>query len=271
MRVPAYLTVTVLVLTCALSACCTSAKNTSEALPPEGPAVETAGWETHPAAPWNQGEAAAARPLVVTGEGTRPLAPAGGSDLEAMLAANRRLNEQVSRLMAEVQSMKKPVEPAPSTDAAAAAPAGAGDLAAVRGVLARSGASDLDTGLTPEGNVAITLPGSLCFASGKAELQAAAQKKLGAVLVNLSKQFPGLRLRVEGHTDSDPIRRSKWESNQALSEARASSVAGFVVQSGAFGPEQVSSAGYGSSRPVASNDTAAGKAENRRVEIVLLR
>jgi chemotaxis protein MotB len=75
---------------------------------------------------------------------------------------------------------------------------------------------------------------------------------------------------VEGHTDSDPIKKSKWESNAALSAARAQAVAACLVKECDFPGDAVSTTGYGSTRPITDNDTREAKARNRRIELVLV-
>ena len=74
---------------------------------------------------------------------------------------------------------------------------------------------------------------------------------------------------ISGHTDNLPIRSSRFRSNWDLSAARAVSVAHALLESGDLDPSQVVVTGHADTRPVASNDTRAGRAENRRVEIAL--
>ena len=78
----------------------------------------------------------------------------------------------------------------------------------------------------------------------------------------------GRRFQVSGHTDNEPIRHSSFGSNWQLSAERALEVVNLLVQSG-MQPETLSAAGYGEFDPVAANDTAEGKAKNRRIEITL--
>lgn len=109
----------------------------------------------------------------------------------------------------------------------------------------------------------ITLSGEVLFASGDATLLPIAQRRLQQVATALREQ--GVRhLVVEGHTDA----RGSAATNQQLSQSRAEAVRGFLVAQGISG-DQVEAVGLGSSRPVASNETAEGRANNRRVEIVV--
>jgi chemotaxis protein MotB len=77
-------------------------------------------------------------------------------------------------------------------------------------------------------------------------------------------------LRVEGHTDDTPIRTARFGSNWELSTARATRVVEFFIRSGNLAADRLSAAGYSQYRPRAANDTAVGRARNRRVDIVIL-
>jgi outer membrane protein OmpA-like peptidoglycan-associated protein len=84
--------------------------------------------------------------------------------------------------------------------------------------------------------------------------------------INFVKKYPRSKVRVEGHTDS--VGSDKY--NQELSERRAEGVKNYLVQKGAVDASKITSVGYGETRPVASNKTEQGKAQNRRVEILIL-
>jgi chemotaxis protein MotB len=75
---------------------------------------------------------------------------------------------------------------------------------------------------------------------------------------------------VEGHSDNTPINVGVIHSNWQLSTLRASNIAEFLVKEGSVMPQRVSAIGYGEYRPIAPNTNAAGRARNRRVEIILL-
>jgi outer membrane protein OmpA-like peptidoglycan-associated protein len=119
----------------------------------------------------------------------------------------------------------------------------------------------LPTRETPRGLV-INLQDVL-FATGKYELTQPAQLAL-ARLSGIIVSHPGLNLRVEGYTDST----GSEAFNQKLSEERADTVRNFLIQQG-LNPQNIAAIGYGESYPVASNDTAAGRQLNRRVELVV--
>ncbi len=77
-------------------------------------------------------------------------------------------------------------------------------------------------------------------------------------------------LRVEGHTDNVPIHTTQFDSNWELSAARATHIARLFLEMKSIPPDRISAAGYGEFHPVATNDTVAGRAENRRVDLVVL-
>jgi outer membrane protein OmpA-like peptidoglycan-associated protein len=109
----------------------------------------------------------------------------------------------------------------------------------------------------------ITLSGNVLFASGKSQLLPGAQNGLSQIAEALKAQ-DDTKLVVEGHTDST----GNDANNQALSKARAEAVQSYLVSRG-IPAERITSVGLGSSRPVADNTTAEGRANNRRVEIVV--
>jgi outer membrane protein OmpA-like peptidoglycan-associated protein len=114
----------------------------------------------------------------------------------------------------------------------------------------------------PRGTV-ITLPGSVLFASGKSELLAGAQERLAQVADALKDQ-EDKKILIEGHTDS----RGSEMMNMELSRRRAEAVSSLLISRG-IPAERVTAVGVGPSRPVADNSTAEGRANNRRVEIVI--
>ncbi|WZL74850.1 OmpA family protein [Clostridiaceae bacterium 35-E11] len=114
---------------------------------------------------------------------------------------------------------------------------------------------------------------NVLFDSGHAELKKEAKETL-EFLSNLlqQKEFLDKYIRVEGHTDSDPIIRSKkYPTNWELSVTRASNVVRFLIEQTGMQPERLSASGYGQYHPVAPNDIDENKAKNRRVDIVILR
>ena len=126
-----------------------------------------------------------------------------------------------------------------------------------------------DVSLDPSaGTITVTLPNTILFDSGKAKLKKATSTELDHITSVLQNQYAGRPIDVVGHTDSQPIKRSKWKDNWELSAQRALSVTRYLTQRG-IAPDIVRAVGSGESKPIASNATASGRARNRRVEIVV--
>jgi outer membrane protein OmpA-like peptidoglycan-associated protein len=119
----------------------------------------------------------------------------------------------------------------------------------------------VETRQTERGLIA-TLPG-LFFDSGKAVLKPGARNTLSRVAEQLSAVNTA-QIMIEGHTDSV----GSDQLNQSLSEKRAAAVRSFLVSQG-VPPSRIKTMGMGESAPVASNDTASGRQQNRRVELVI--
>ena len=110
----------------------------------------------------------------------------------------------------------------------------------------------------------ITLSGSVLFASAQWELLPEAQVKLGDVAKALTERDPDSRMVVEGHTDS----QGTPAFNIDLSQKRADAVRTYLVSRGIAG-DRITAQGFGLARPIADNGSAEGRANNRRVEIVV--
>lgn len=120
------------------------------------------------------------------------------------------------------------------------------------------------------GTVTVTLQNSLLFDSGKATLKRATSTELDHIRSVLKQKYAGKRVDVVGHTDSDPIRKTKdkWQDNLELSAQRALSVTRYLIRKG-ISQDEIRAVGCGESRPIASNSSSSEKARNRRVEIVV--
>jgi outer membrane protein OmpA-like peptidoglycan-associated protein len=110
----------------------------------------------------------------------------------------------------------------------------------------------------------ITLSGSVLFASAKADLLPDAQIKLNDVAKALGEQDPDSKIVVEGHTDS----QGAAAFNQDLSQRRAESVRGYLASHG-IASDRMTAQGFGPTRSIADNASPEGRANNRRVEIVV--
>ncbi len=115
--------------------------------------------------------------------------------------------------------------------------------------------------------VSLSIQGEVLFASGKAELSPEGKATLRRVARVLKRE--GFRVRIAGHTDTDPIRKSHWRSNLDLSANRAVSVAEFLAKCG-VPRRRMEVAGYGEFRPRVPGNTPEAKRRNRRVEILIL-
>ena len=114
--------------------------------------------------------------------------------------------------------------------------------------------------------VQLTLKGSVLFDSGKADIKEAAKpilSKIGEMLL----KFKGYTVEVIGHTDNVPMTSDNFKDNNWLSSARALNAAEFMIHNSNLDPSNVKYSGRGEYEPITSNDTADGRAKNRRIEI----
>ena len=120
---------------------------------------------------------------------------------------------------------------------------------------------------TPEGLI-VHLQELGFFQSGDAALLPEAVQALQRTAQVLREY--NLEVRVEGHSDDQPIRTAAFHSNWELSTARAMSVLSVLVNHGEFPPEHIAVMGYGQYRPIADNATVEGRHKNRRVDLVIV-
>lgn len=118
------------------------------------------------------------------------------------------------------------------------------------------------------GQMVIELSSAILFRSGSAELSEEGEQTLAQV-AEVLRSIPDRRFQVAGHTDDEPVRRSRFRSNWELSTARAVSVVEYLQEQG-VAPGDLSAAGYGEFAPTEGNDSEEGRAANRRIEIVLM-
>ena len=122
-----------------------------------------------------------------------------------------------------------------------------------------------------KGKLTVNMVDSILFDSGKAEVKKGGLEILGKV-ISILKDVKDKAIRIEGHTDNVQISRNlaqRYPTNWELSAARAINVARYLQDEG-IDPGQLSAGAYGEWKPVATNDTAEGKAKNRRIEINLV-
>ncbi len=121
-----------------------------------------------------------------------------------------------------------------------------------------------------ERGLVLTLLDEIFFDSGKAVIKEEGLQTLDKVAQVLRDTVPDSPVAVEGHTDNDPIKYSSWLSNWELSSGRAMAVLHHFAEQRGIAPERLRAVAMGEFHPVASNDTAEGRRQNRRVEIVIL-
>lgn len=112
-------------------------------------------------------------------------------------------------------------------------------------------------------DIVVDVAGDVLFSSGSVVLKADAKRTLDGIVSALNSQFAGNEVRVAGFTDSDPIKKSQWKTNERLSAERALAVQEYLVSKG-VSKTRMHIAGYG------SNKSKGTKAASRRVEIVIL-
>ena len=120
------------------------------------------------------------------------------------------------------------------------------------------------------GTITVTLPNTILFASGQAALKSATSQELDHIYSVIRQRYSGRRIDVVGHTDTDPISKTKdkWQDNWDLSAGRSLNVLRYLIGRG-MQPGNIRAVACGESRPVAPNTSAANKSKNRRVEIVV--
>lgn len=182
-----------------------------------------------------------------------------GQDVEGLRAERTSLTDSLSETQRALDELR-------AREAAASA-----RLAAFRAMLERFRAM-IDSGQlhvrVVRNRMVVELPAGVLFDTGDDQLKPEGQaiiENITAILVSIE----GRQFQIAGHTDSTPIHSRRWASNWELSTARAVSVARFMIDHG-MPADRLSAAGYADTQPVDTNDTDAGRANNRRIEIVLL-
>jgi chemotaxis protein MotB len=118
------------------------------------------------------------------------------------------------------------------------------------------------------GRMVVALPSDVLFASGSIDLSKAGEasiSEVGAIFVSIKDR----EFQIEGHTDDQPIRTARFPSNWELAAGRAIAVSQILIKAG-LPPERLSAASFAEFRPVAANDKPESRAQNRRIEIVLV-
>ena len=209
---------------------------------------------------------------------------ASGKSLEAALADEKEkvsdANLRIARLMAEMASASKDKNKLQASieemtvaisDLEKRRAAAEARVAEFKSLLAKF-KSLIDAGKLKvrivDGRMVVVLATDILFASGSANLSKdgkAALAEVAQVLASIEKRS----FQVEGHTDNVPIATAQYPSNWELASARAVNVLKAMVDSG-LPSGRVSAASFGDSRPSGGNDSPEGKAQNRRIEIIIV-
>ena len=107
------------------------------------------------------------------------------------------------------------------------------------------------------------------FESGVSSVKANSQPAFDRIATQLARR--PYHIRIEGHTDDVPIHNAQFASNWELSTARSTELVRLLIVKYGFFPNRLSAAGYAQYHPIADNNAPGGRAQNRRVEIVILR
>jgi chemotaxis protein MotB len=118
------------------------------------------------------------------------------------------------------------------------------------------------------GTITVTLSDAILFASGASTLKNTYISELDKINSVIRERYSGRKIDVVGHTDNDPIKKSKWKDNLELSAQRALTVTRYLIEKG-ISKEKIRAVACGDAQPVASNSASAGKSKNRRVEVVV--
>lgn len=129
--------------------------------------------------------------------------------------------------------------------------------------------SELETSLDSE-HLKIRISDKALFDSGSAEVRPEA-REIAVELSRILERAAGYEIIVAGHTDNVPIHTREFPSNWDLSAKRALNFMKILLQNENLDPTKFSTIGYGEYKPIASNDTAEGRALNRRVEVLIMR
>ncbi len=119
-----------------------------------------------------------------------------------------------------------------------------------------------------DGNVYVSMQEKLLFKSGSDVVDPKGKEALGKLAMVL-KNTADITVLIEGHTDNMPIKTNKYKDNWDLSTARATSIVRVLTKDNAFDPNRITAAGKSSFHPVKGNETAEGRAANRRTEVIL--
>jgi outer membrane protein OmpA-like peptidoglycan-associated protein len=178
------------------------------------------------------------------------------ADAQAQQAAAAQAQAQAAQAQAQVQQAQQAQQQAEQARQQAES-----DKTQLRARLLQQLNEVLETRDTARGLI-VNMPDVL-FDTGKADLKPAARERLAKV-AGILIAYPDIRVEIDGHTDST----GSLEFNEQLSQQRADSVRNYLASQG-VSSSAITTQGFGPSQPIASNDTAAGRQQNRRVELIV--
>ncbi|NDC52829.1 MAG: OmpA family protein [Planctomycetia bacterium] len=178
------------------------------------------------------------------------------------IAALREQLASTSAQLAQTRAAGPPGTAMPSAPPGTMAPAAM--QAALAGVSLPGIEKRLDGGVAR-----IEVSADRLFEPGTANLLPAGSALLTQVADEVERVYPGHFLGIEGHTDTEPLKHAAWGSQHQLSVARATAVFDFLTSRTSLRQGQLFLVAHGPNHPVVSNATAAGRARNRRIEIVV--
>jgi flagellar motor protein MotB len=117
--------------------------------------------------------------------------------------------------------------------------------------------------------IRIELPGDQLFNPGTAQPKLGADALLRSIAADLSQNYPQQLIGIEGHTDGSPMTSPQYPTDQHLAVAQAMAVYDGLTKIGGMPPRQIFVVGHGATHPIVSNATDAGRARNRRIEVVV--
>jgi len=177
------------------------------------------------------------------------------------------LREQLASTSTQLAQARSAGVPA-SQPAAPAAPPGTMTPVAMQSAMTALSLPGVEKRLDG-GVVRLEIPADKLFESGGVNLLPAGSALLTQVADEVERVYPGHFLGIEGHTDTEPLQNASWGSQHQLSVARASTVFDFLTSRTSLKQGQLFLVAHGPNHPVVSNATAAGRARNRRIEIVI--
>ncbi len=201
----------------------------------------------------------------------RRRAAAQEQEIADLRELNGTLTQQLTNARADVLRLEAELERRAGTLGPARAAAGTPALEPKRAALASALAGAGTTVAARGASLAITMPSA--FESGKATLTSSGRAALRRIGAAIKSQCPGWEVGVAGHSDSTRIAKTAtrrlYPTNWHLSGFRALAAMDYLNRSCGIAASKLHFRGYGEHHPVASNATAAGRARNRRIEILL--